>query len=256
MSDLVYSLSPPERQGAVPARVYIGGVPYKPTEPHGPLPPLPGSVKFIVNWAAPSIARVAKNILYGFMGSAVDTSPTSLLQALANNLKAAFSSSGLVNLLSSVWNLSSVIARDNGGTSTNTAISTGSALPGGDAGDTYPPGTAVCLSWGTNITARGGRARTYLPGIPRSAANNPGDSLLSPSFANSLKTAGEGMRTAFNANTSGLTGGAEALGTLTHYQKYVILAVPIWRPFLTTHVHERIDSQRRRNGKEILFPSI
>jgi hypothetical protein len=62
--------------------------------------------------------------------------------------------------------------------------------------------------------------------------------------------------TSFNSTTTGLAGGVETLGTISHYAHHAILDPPIWRPFIAAHVHERIDSQRRRNGKEVLFPSV
>jgi hypothetical protein len=174
---------------------------------------------------------------------------------VANNVMSAYASSNLANSLSSVWNLASVTARDNGGGTTNQAVSTATPVPGGDSGDTYPPGTAVCISWSTSITARGGRSRSYLPGVPRTAANNPGDSLLASTYAVTLKSRSQSLLTTFNGlSVSGVH--TNTLGTLTHYAHHSILTTPIWRPFLGTHVHERIDSQRRRNGKEISFPIL
>lgn len=253
MTDLQYSLSPPLAAGKLPTRVYISGAEYRIVAPKGVLPGLPGLAKLVMNWIGPA-GRVAKNILHAFMGSAVDMSNTANLQALANNLMTTFGSSGLQSSITHNWTLSSVTARDASGTSSNAVTSTNSPLTGTDVDDGFPPGTAVVISWASAITARGGRARTYLPGVPQTCVSAAGNSQLSTTFANSLKSQAETWRTSFNSTTTGLAGGAETLGTVSYYAGHAILATPIWRPFTGARVHERIDSQRRRNGKETLFP--
>ena len=249
-----FSLSPPAAPSALPTRIYFGGVPYKILEPKGPLPPLVGTVKLIWNWLMPLTGRIAKNVMFALLPGA-DTTNTATLQAVGNNVMSSVVTALVPGVISNSWQLSSVTVRDNGGTSTNQAISTHAAVTGGSGNPSLAPNVAVCISWQTNITARGGRSRQYLPGAPNTAQATVGDSLMSTTYATSLENAANTFLTTFNAMTTGLPSGiTQAIGTLTHYHKYTILTTPIWRPFNSAKVHERLDSQRRRNGKEALFP--
>jgi hypothetical protein len=46
------------------------------------------------------------------------------------------------------------------------------------------------------------------------------------------------------------------LGTLSFQTAHAVRPTPVFRPFGAAHVHERMDSQRRRSGRENLFPVV
>jgi hypothetical protein len=250
-ADVAQSLIP---QGSrPPQRVTISGYSYKLSALSVPRPPLANTIKMIINWLGPA-GRLAKNITYGLFGTAVDTTVTATLQAAANALMNAIGSTALRSQLHSSWTINSVTAKDNSGNSENAVDSSVAALPCTGAGNPMAPGNAVCISWTINASYRGGKPRWYLPGIMLSAQNTVGDSQLTTVFANSIKTAANGIQTSFNASSP--NGHDVILGTISYFTGHALRPTPLFRPFGVAKVHERMDSQRRRNGKENLFPSV
>lgn len=254
MSDVLEATTvPPDDPSLLPQRVYIRGRAYDAVAPRVPLPPLPGAAKIILNWVCGSNSLQAKNIMYGMVPVGSDPSNGATLLAIANGVEASIRSSNILNSIASTWALQNVTAKDVSGTSENFANSTHAADGGLATGGTLPPQSAVVLSWQIVASYRGGKPRTYLPGIPTTAQFNPGSSQLSPTYASAL----QGEATAFlNAvNAVSLTGGNLTLGTISYHSGHAVRPSPVWRPFVSARVHERLDSQRRRSGKESTFPS-
>jgi hypothetical protein len=46
------------------------------------------------------------------------------------------------------------------------------------------------------------------------------------------------------------------LGTISYQTAHAPRPTPVFRAFGVPHVHERLDSQRRRSGKESTFGSV
>ena len=235
-----------------PARIYISGHLYRIAAPQISLPPLINTIKLIWRWVGPG-ARKAANIMFAQgTGGTAATSDVAVLRSVANQVMSSIASGPLLSSVHSTWTLQSVTAKDNGGTSA-AADSTVAALPGQATGGCNPPGTAVCISWSIAEVYRGGKPRTYLPGIPTVAVTTAGESALTSSYATALDLQATTMLTQFN--TLVITGTTFKLGTVSHYSGHTVRPTPVWRSFTNARVHERIDSQRRRNGAEVLFPT-
>jgi hypothetical protein len=72
------------------------------------------------------------------------------------------------------------------------------------------------------------------------------------------KGSANGFLTQVNATT--VTGGTISLGTISYFNRTInptppyLRTVPVFFPYLGVKIHERLDSQRRRSGKESSFP--
>lgn len=121
-------------------------------------------------------------------------------------------------------------------------------VAGTQGGAPLPPQSAVVLSWKSGATWRGGRPRTYLVGVGNVFTSAVGDAQLNPANSAALHASAE----TFRANTSAaVVGGANTiLGFPSYYSKGAIRPVPLFFPFTSLVVHNRLGSQRRRSGKE------
>jgi hypothetical protein len=223
---------------------------YRIAAPTVALPPIANVIKFIWNWAGPA-ARIAKNIMYAkISGGTGSTSDPIFLNNAANSMMTAVGNAVFGTFISSHWTLTNITAKDVGGTSAQ-AVSTAGSLVGGVSGDTLAPGTAVALSWQIAESYRGGKPRSYLPGIPNTAQNSQGESALLPSYATSLESAGSTFMNYFNTHT--VAGTTVTLGTVSYHTSHAVRPSPLFYTYIGVRVHERLDSQRRRNGKESTF---
>ena len=237
-----------------PTRVYISGNLYRISpSPQVPLPPIANVVKFILNWTGPA-ARLAKNIGFLKLGSGGVSSDPTTLQAIANDVMGAIAAGAIKSTWDSAWQLQSVTAKDAGGTSAS-ATSTASPINGTDSSGHTTPASAVCLSWQIAESYRGGKPRWYLPAIPLDAIAPAGSSTVSSTYATSLDNQWSAFMTALNATTIA-GGGTMTLGTVSYHSGHAVRPTPLFRTFLSLRVHERLDTQRRRNGKESSFGSV
>jgi hypothetical protein len=240
--------------GKPPARIYIGDWSYRIAAPQISLPPLAQTVKVVLNFAS-AAARKAVNVFYALTPTGTDTTNAPLLQTIANGIMSAWSSANVQGLQTNNWTLGSCRVSDNSGLSQNYGTSTHAAIPGlGSTASGLPPQVAIVFSWRINASYRGGRPRTYLVGPISTLLNSPGDSQLSTSGANQCLTAAQTFLSGLSAITVG--SGLLVPGTVSHYSGHSVRPTPIFRPWIGVQVHERLDSQRRRNGKESTFVAI
>jgi hypothetical protein len=236
-----------------PTRIYISGYEYKIGAPKVVLPPIVNVAKLVFNWVGPA-ARKAVNVLFAKMsGGTGSTSDPAWLTTLATSVYNAFVNSGLLLDLSTAWHLQNVTAKDAGGTSAS-AVSTQVPEAGSTTGNCFPPQSTVVLSWRIAPSYRGGKPRTYLPGIPTSAVNTTGDSAITSTYASALQADAAAFRLAVNALTP--SGSAISLGSVSYFLHHAVRPTPIFNDFLAVNVHERLDSQRRRSGKESGFGEL
>jgi hypothetical protein len=121
------------------------------------------------------------------------------------------------------------------------------SYPGTLGGVTYPASVAAVCSWKVNYRWRGGHFRSYMPaGV---AGNITGGRLWSTAFLASLNTAVDAFRNALNGLTVGGTGGH--LSGVRYVVDKVPLTVPLDLPIVDSTVHQRVDTQRRRLGREV-----
>lgn len=237
-----------------PTRVYISGHEFQLAAPRIPLPPILHVIKTVLNWSNLA-GRIARNILHVKVPDPVVTSDHSVLLNLANFwMNMLTTTSGIQSNISSNWTLNNAVCSDMSGT-TASATSTVAPLAGSNAAAPFPPQVTVCLSWQIAESYRGGKPRTYVPGIPQNATNTTGSSQLSTTYANALASVGDAILTAINARVETGAGAAtDALGTVSYHTGHAVRPTPLFRAFLDCRVHERLDSQRRRSGAENLFP--
>lgn len=107
---------------------------------------------------------------------------------------------------------------------------------------------AAVISWVANVYWRGGKPRTYVAGVPLSMYD--GTTQLKAAFQTSLDTAAGSFLTAVNALVpTPFT--SVTLSLMSFFSKKVGATRPQAFPIAGAKVGSRIDSQRRRLGKEI-----
>lgn len=102
------------------------------------------------------------------------------------------------------------------------------------------------ISWLTSVYWRGGKPRTYLPGL--STAETTTNFSLTSAEVTALQTAASGFRTAINALTQG-TISSTSLGFVSFTSGKVPRPAPLFFSFTGAKVHPRFGTQRRRLGK-------
>lgn len=220
-----------------------------------PRPPLANTVKLEINWQN-SLGRPAHNITYALFNPPADTTNTTLLLDTANALMTALSTGSphITSQLSAQWTLESVTASDNSGASDATSTSTVTPVAGASGGPSLPPQCAACISFDIAARYRGGKPRWYIPGIPNTAQTETDDSGLNSTFATALEEGANQMIGQFNASNP--FSSPCTLGTISYFSGKVPRVTPLFRAFGLAAVHQRLDSQRRRSGKESAFGKI
>jgi hypothetical protein len=114
-------------------------------------------------------------------------------------------------------------------------------------------GTAVadnsccyCLSWSSNVYWRGGKPRTYLPGVATVSTLN--QTSITAAAQTALVAGGAALRTAVNALTAGTITGTQ-FGFLSFQSGNVPRTPPVFYAISGAKAHPRMGSQRRRLGK-------
>lgn len=121
------------------------------------------------------------------------------------------------------------------------------SYPGTHAGVVYPTNVAAVLSWKVNYRWRGGHFRSYLPA--GSAGDVTGGRIWSTTFLTALNTGADAWRNALNGMTVGGTGGH--LTGIRYFNEKQLLEVPLDLVIVDSTVHGRVDTQRRRLGREV-----
>jgi hypothetical protein len=222
-----------------------------------PLPPINKTLKLTLfyddNGADGPVCRAA-NILHLTYGTTSSPGIPNLINVA--NGAATWWTSHFKPSVATKWRLTkaSALWLDGSG---QQGDSTFAAVPGAATGVTLPPQSSVAISWLGAPAVRGGRPRTYLPGIPQSAAST-GASFVNTAYANTLKAAA----VAAIADMTPFVIGADnaALCTVSYFNKTLNPTPPHLRPtpvvylYVGAKVHTRLDSQRRRSGKESNYP--
>lgn len=213
-----------------------------------PRPPLPNTVRIVPLFTGPNGVKAA-NVVYSLMAAGWTPSVPNLT-AVANNYISAFTSAPTYPLwpnFSSAWTLTSVTVYDNGGTTEDVQIQP-AGNPGGSSGNPVPPSVASTISWQIPAHYRGGHPRMYIPGTPEGNVSTTGGNWWSNTWRATLAHAAQAFITQFAAGVAG--GAAEQLGTIAFKRNNVPLATPVFYPYSGGEIHQRLDSQRRRLGKE------
>jgi hypothetical protein len=102
------------------------------------------------------------------------------------------------------------------------------------------------VSWLTTVYWRGGKPRTYIPGVV--TADTTGANSLTSTEITALTTAGINFRSDINALTAGTITGT-SLGFVSFSSGNAPRGTPLFFAFTGAKVHPRLGTQRRRLGK-------
>jgi hypothetical protein len=120
-----------------------------------------------------------------------------------------------------------------------------SSIVGGGSSSANDANDCAVVSWYGAWHYRGGKPRTYLPGLPLTATATV--NTLDPTFASTLASRANSLITNVTAQMDGLPNPA-ALGTVSFASGGLWREPPIFRAYLSAQVHPRIGTQRRRLG--------
>lgn len=138
-----------------------------------------------------------------------------------------------------VWDLSSRTLP----TGLNTQTQAGTRTPTSK----LPANCAGVVSWTVNYRWRGGHFRTYLPGLL--LADVTGLSTLAPAYTTLLGTAATNWETQLAAIS--YQGGPLTFWAVRYYSDKQLLPTPMQLQVIGHKVKPRMDSMRRRLGKEV-----
>jgi hypothetical protein len=125
--------------------------------------------------------------------------------------------------------------------------SQGVAYNGTGSPATGPGAASEVISWLSNVYWRGGKPRTYLPGV-LSASLNSGTDTLTSTRITALKAAAAAFRTAVNALTAtSIT--STVFGFVSFRTGNAERGTPLFFAIVGSNVHPRVGIQRRRDGR-------
>lgn len=220
-----------------------------------PLPSIPNVCKFqlLYNNAPGAGIQTGANVLHAQWTAPLGFTAIELV-GIANGMLSWWGTHFKPSV-SSAWQLAQIVATALDGSGVQ-GVSTGASVPGTGATTAMPPQCTAVISWTGSPSYRGGKPRTYLPGLPTTATLT-NSAQLGSTFATTLANAAIAAIADMGWATIG--GTTAQLGTVSYYKASVNPTPPHLRPtplfwaFLSATVHERVDSQRRRSGKERLY---
>ena len=119
---------------------------------------------------------------------------------------------------------------------------------GGSADDTEVDSLSACLSWTIGATWRGGKPRTYMAALPTNAFAD--SNTLASTYITALETGAAAFLTAVNGyNVAPFT--VLVLNCLSFFSDNAPRVPPIGFGVSGVTVHPRIDSMRKRLGREV-----
>jgi len=116
----------------------------------------------------------------------------------------------------------------------------------GGSGAAVPQSAAACITWKIPRHYRGGHPRTYIGPLPTTAINNP--TSLTTTYTDGLQTRANTFLAGVNSIVLGTA--TARLVCLHRYKDKVELDPPTTTLIDTAYCDSRIDSQRRRLGKD------
>jgi len=128
----------------------------------------------------------------------------------------------------------------------NVGQNTTAVTGGGGTGTGVSVGQAMVVSWHTALHFRGGHCRTYL--ALRATTDIQNGNSLTPSAVTALTTAAAGYLAATTLQTSGAL--TWSLAMLSYRHNNAPRPTPLTFVVTSGVVHNRLDTQRRRLGKE------
>jgi len=167
------------------------------------------------------------------------------MQTLINSFRTAYNSN-MVTCLPTASQVNLFTALDissaTGAVATNNTSVVGTRTVSG----VMPASAAVVVSWNISLHYRGGHPRNYLP--LGSAADMTSGHLILGTFATIVSADAAALLTAVNAITSGTL--TFTMGMFQYHSHHQVVNPPVFFPYTGVRVHGRVDTIRRRLGKE------
>jgi hypothetical protein len=125
-----------------------------------------------------------------------------------------------------------------------------STYQGHKAEGSFPANVAVCVGWRVQQHYKGGHPRTYLVGPPLSAQAS--SRTFDPAYVADVAIRANEFNLSVNSLTAGAWSGGK-LGIVSFVFRKQWRDPPVFRDFVTgsAHVDSRIDSMRRRLGRDV-----
>jgi hypothetical protein len=178
------------------------------------------------------------------------TTSGSISQADLDTWTAAFAAAYKSNLASQQTSqvtyvlAKAVLYTPGGGALVSTATMTGSGTSGGT--NVSDISASICLSWLSTVYWRGGKPRSYMPGVSTAQVTN--NYQVTPTTITGYGTAAAAFRTAINALTAtSITG--TSLGFVSFNSGNAPRGTPLFFAFSGVKIHGRLATQRRRLGR-------
>ena len=206
------------------------------------LPDAAGAIKIIISGNTNNQPWV-NTLHYGGMSGIPTTADLDALAASVSSAWATNIAPILPNNVTKTGVQAIDIARRDGATGYSTAQDSGVLT----SSAVLPVNVAVCVSEHVQYRWRGGHPRFYLPPPAYSSIQN-GNQLTEVALGNA-NTAVNGFFTQLNTVT--VASASPKISCVRFYNENALLAVPMVLPVTRFTVKQRLDSQRRRLGKEI-----
>ncbi len=205
------------------------------------LPFVPGCAKVVVKQ---TLAGVNVFNVFHVDGGAGSGWSATELGALATAVRNAWVTN-VIPLQNSALTLNNVDAFDLASDIGPQASAVGSTV-GTLAGSALPANAAICWSWTISRRYRGGHPRTYIGGLGTASVLNANTIVATQVTAHT--NAAVALRAAINAVTT--AAGTARLSTVHYRRNKILLTTPLVSPVNGVVVDSRLDSQRRRLGRD------
>jgi hypothetical protein len=215
--------------------------------PTGPKPPIPAGIAKIVHEGTIFLKNWA-NIFYVLLGSSGPISAPDFLN-LVTQMHGAYGTN-LQNWKHVGSNLNTTRGIYVPTPGSEIVEEYTNIVPGATTSSTaLPNNCAITGSWSIDAYYRGGHPRTYLDGGYDSQITNGADIL--PAEIAARETNFLAYASAVNGMTAGTITSVQ-LGTLSYARHNAWRPTPLFFRYQVVTVHPRLDSQRRRLGKEVV----
>lgn len=216
----------------------------------GPPTTAPNTFKMVYKWTNQQGAKAA-NVLWGMdpIFTGIDTQMAPITSAMQTAISLP---TGILTCISPDWQVTSIEAYDNTGATNNFSV-VPVAIAGTytGTGEPLPPNCAMVTSWDINEKYKGGHPRTYWPGVTNGMMAQAGAFSFTAAFITALKAAAIAFLGALISHLSTALSSAE-VGTMSRFANKQPRPAAVFKPYGAGQVavHSRLDSQRRRLGKE------
>lgn len=212
-----------------------------------PLQPVPSVARVVVNGVFSSSGGPWVNIFHVRREPVAGSLTQGEVDAIAAGVRGAWLNN-FIPLCSSAMTLGNVVATDITDQFGLVGTSSGNNAGAIATGTMMPPSVAIGISWTQAQHYRGGHPRSYIPGLNSGQLNASGSNLLSAAQQANFLAGALAFRTAVNAIAIGT---AARLVLVRRIANKVVLVNPIVSNITGATVDRRVDTQRRRLGKDI-----